>query len=88
MECIYLIDAQYKKDYRILLKFNTGESGEVDLEKIISEHKIAEPLQDKKIFSDFYLDTWPTLAWKCGFDIAPEYLYSLAISKPDVSAIS
>jgi len=24
---------------------------------------------------------WPTLAWDCGFDLAPEYLYELATGK-------
>ena len=67
--------------YKVFLKFNTGESGEADLQKIVSKYKIAKTLRDKKIFSDFYLDSWPTLAWKCGFDIAPESLYFLVTGK-------
>ena len=81
MECVYLIEAQYKKDYKVFLKFNTGESGEVDLKKVVFKHKVAEPLRDKKNFSKFYFDSWSTLAWECGFDIAPEFLYFLVTGK-------
>ena len=81
MECVYLIEAKYNRDYKVFIKFNTGESGEVDLEETISKYKIAQSLQDKKKFSNFYLDSWPTLAWECGFDISPEALYSMVTGK-------
>ena len=32
-------------------------------------------------FSNFYLDSWSTLAWKCGFDLSPESLYFMVIGK-------
>ena len=32
-------------------------------------------------FVAFYLDAWPTLAWACGFDVAPESLYFMATGK-------
>jgi hypothetical protein len=32
-------------------------------------------LRDEKEFARFFLDEWPTLAWPCGFDVAPEALY-------------
>jgi len=75
MNCIYLLEARYIKDFKIFLKFNTEESGEVDLKDTIYKYKIATPLRDSIAFSKFYLDSWPTLAWNCGFDIAPESLY-------------
>ncbi len=75
MDSIYLVEANYIKDFKVLLKFNTNESGVVDLKNIVYEYKIATSLRDPTEFSKFYLDSWPTLAWKCGFDIAPETLY-------------
>ncbi len=75
MNCIYLLEARYIKDFKIFLKFNTEESGEIDLKDTIYKYKIATPLRDSIAFSKFYLDSWPTLAWNCGFDIAPESLY-------------
>jgi len=81
MNSVYLVEAKYSKDYKVFIKFNTGESGEVDLQKFMSKYDVAKPLLDKKIFSNFYLDSWPTLAWKCGFDISPEYLYLMLTGK-------
>lgn len=75
MNCVYLLEAKYIKDFTIFVTFNTFESGEVDLKDIIYAYKAAESLRDPSVFSKFYLDTWPTLAWDCGFDIAPESLY-------------
>ncbi|WP_045214490.1 DUF2442 domain-containing protein [Desulfonatronovibrio magnus] len=75
MNSVYLVEAKYMDNYRVYLKFNTGESGIVDLEDLIMNYKAAEPLQDRQKFSEFFLDSWPTLAWECGFDVAPESLY-------------
>nr|VFJ56856.1 MAG: Protein of unknown function (DUF2442) [Candidatus Kentron sp. FW] len=75
MKCIAVLEARYVQDFRIFLRFNTGESGQIDLRDVVQEYPIAEPLRDPVRFSQFYLDSWPTLAWDCGFDIAPESLY-------------
>jgi hypothetical protein len=73
-ECAYLLDAEYRCGFKVFIRFNTGEAGEIDLAEIINKHEAAAPLRDEKMFSEFHLDSWPTLAWKCGFDIAPEAL--------------
>ena len=75
MESVYVLEAKYVRDFIIYLKFNTGEAGEVDLKDVIFQHKAAESLRDPRRFAQFSLDSWPTLAWDCGFDIAPESLY-------------
>lgn len=75
MECVYLKDANYLGDFRVFLQFNDGKSGEVDLKETIYRHAAAQPLRDSNVFAQFYLDSWPTLAWDCGFDVAPETLY-------------
>ena len=81
MECISIIEAKYVKDYQIFLTFNTGETGEVDLRDLVYKYPIAEPLRNPESFSHFYLDSWPTLAWDCGFDVDPESLYFRATGK-------
>ena len=81
MECISIVEARYVKDYQIFLKFNTGETGEVDLRDLVYKYLIAEPLRNPEAFSHFYLDSWPTLAWDCGFDVDPESLYFRATGK-------
>lgn len=75
MDSVYLLEARYIKDFIVFLKFNTGRFGEVDLKDIIYKYDIASSLRDPKKFAEFYLDSWPTLAWECDFDIAPETLY-------------
>ncbi len=81
MECISIVEAKYVKDYQIFLTFNTGETGEVDLRDLVYKYPIAEPLRTPEAFSHFYLDSWPTLAWDCGFDVDPEALYFRATGK-------
>ena len=81
MECISIIEARYGKDYQIFLTFNTGETGEVDLRDLVYKYPIAEPLRNPEAFLHFYLDSWPTLAWDCGFDVDPESLYFRATGK-------
>ena len=80
MECVFLTNAKYLSGFRVFLQFNNGISGEVDLEEIVLKHKIAEPLRDPQAFAQFHLDSWPSLAWECGFDIAPEALYERVLS--------
>ena len=75
---IEVLEATYQEGYKVWLKFNTGESGVVDLKDLLHKYKAAEPLLDKNEFKKFYLDEWPTLAWPCGFDLAPESLYERA----------
>lgn len=75
MECVYLKRAEYLHDFQVFVEFNDGKSGNVDLKDIIEKHHQAESLRDPQIFSRFFLDSWPTLAWDCGFDIASEAIY-------------
>jgi len=81
MDCITISEAKYIGRYRIWLRFNTGETGEVDLEDMVFAYKAAEPLRDPVRFAEFHLDSWPTLVWDCGFDVAPESLYQRAVEK-------
>ena len=78
---IEVVEAAYQEEFKIWLKFNTGESGVVDLKEVVQKYKIAAPLLDPNEFKKFYLDAWPTLAWSCGFDLAPESLYERATGK-------
>jgi len=77
MECVYIEEAYYLENYKVFIKFNTGKSGEVNLQDIIFKYDDAKPLRELNEFANFSLDSWPTLCWSCGFDIAPETLYDL-----------
>lgn len=78
---VNILEARHLDGYRIWLKFNTGETGEVDLRDMVLKYKIAAPLLDVEQFKQFKLDEWPTLAWDCGFDVSPETLYERATGK-------
>jgi hypothetical protein len=67
--------AKYIGQHKIWLKFDDGQEGIVDLADIPDRYPAAKPLKDENVFASFYLDEWPTLAWECGFDLAPETLY-------------
>ncbi len=76
----YLTDAKHLGGSRFRVRFNTGDEGDVDLREVLANapRELARQFDtDPKAVSDFYLDAWPTLAWKCGYDIAPERLYEL-----------
>ena len=78
---VTITTADYLEGYRLLLHFNTGESGEVDLQDIIFKYNAALPLRDIEVFKKFKLDEWSTVVWDCGFDVSPETLYERATGK-------
>ncbi|MSQ70311.1 MAG: DUF2442 domain-containing protein [Betaproteobacteria bacterium] len=63
--------------YRLLLRFNNGDAGEVDLSGEL-EGEIFEPLRDPAQFATAYQHpVMRTVAWLNGADLAPEYLLEL-----------
>lgn len=70
-----VIDAKYKKNYIIHIRFSDGTEGNIDLrDELYGE--LFEPLKDKQVFKTFSIHPdFHTLCWPNGADIAPEYLY-------------
>ncbi len=54
MNSVYLVELKYVADYRVFLRFNTGESGEVDLKDLVFKYEAAKPLRDPKHFAQFF----------------------------------
>jgi hypothetical protein len=81
MDCVSVTEAKYLHDYTLWLKFNTGETGEADLREVIFKFAAASPIRNQDEFAKFHLDEWPTVAWDCGFDLDPEYLYQIVTGK-------
>jgi hypothetical protein len=80
----YLTDARQVDGCCFWLRFNTGEEGVLDLTDLLhnAPGKIGAAFRDDpKAVQDFYLDPWPTLAWRNGYDIAPERLYELFVAQ-------
>ena len=79
---------EYVDGYRLRLVFSTGETAELDLQEHIfsSPYPETKPLRNLDEFRRLFLDSWPTVAWESGYDIAPERLYEMAMaSAPDAS---
>jgi hypothetical protein len=74
-----LITVKYVRpldDYRLLVRFSTGEEKKVDISDLLDE-QVFKPLQDLNIFRSVYVD-YGTVVWCDGaIDIAPEYLYDI-----------
>jgi Protein of unknown function (DUF2442) len=71
----FIKSARYLEDYKIFVEFTSGEADIVDLKDIVFKYAAATEIRDQTKFREFYLDDWPTIAWKCGFDLSPETLY-------------
>jgi len=80
---LYITDAKYEGDYRIWVRFNTGEAGVVELEDDLWG-PMFEPLKDKEEFRRFRLsEVLLTIVWDNGADLAPEHLHDKLFAKSD-----
>lgn len=73
--------AEYIGDYKILLAFNNGHTGTVNLEETIQNDNraIFLRIKDKNVFRSFTI-THNTISWFDELDVAPEYLFYLAFT--------
>lgn len=63
--------------YRLFLRFNNGEFGEVDLSNEL-DGEVFQALRDPEQFATAHQHpVMRTVAWANGADIAPEYLLEL-----------
>ncbi len=71
-------EARHVRDFVVLVRFQDGLQGEVDLEPQIYG-EVFEPLKDPQYFRQFRVDSdLHTLVWPNGADFAPEFLYERA----------
>ena len=69
---IWITKAEHVKDYELILQFNDGSSGTIDLKGHLNK-PIFEPLINLEYFKKFKLNSW-TIFWDNGADFAPEFL--------------
>lgn len=64
-------------NYRLSLRFNNGEAGEVDLSNEL-DGEVFEALRDPALFATAYQHpVMRTVVWANGADLAPEFLLQL-----------
>jgi hypothetical protein len=77
---IDVTEVKVLQDYKLLLQFNDGCSGEVDIKKIVPFEGIFKPLEDYQYFKTVHVNhDIGTICWENGADIAPDFLYQKAI---------
>lgn len=79
----WVVDAKYAGDYRIVVTFHDGLTGEIDFTNELNG-EIFEPPHDVEYFKNFKLEGH-TLAWENGADFAPEYLRALVTGEAGVA---
>ena len=74
------------KNYKLWLRFNTGEAKIFDFTPLLSAAAFA-PLKDEKLFREVYID-YGMPVWNDGnIDIAPETLYANSVFADDLKAM-
>ncbi len=69
-----VVEARHVRDYVVLVRFQDGVEGEVDLAAQLYG-EIFEPLKAADYFRQFRVDAdLHTLVWPNGVDFAPEFL--------------
>lgn len=72
---IRVISVRPLSNYRLWLRFSTGEEKEFDFKPLLNR-QCYKPLNDEAVFRDVYIDYGVTV-WNDGdIDIAPERLYN------------
>ena len=81
---LHITDARYLGNYKIEVVFNDGRKGLADLSPVITRGAFRK-LKDESLFSKVTVNReLDTIAWPCGLDLAPEYVYFLAFKEDQV----
>jgi hypothetical protein len=74
---LHTTSVEPKPGYRLLVHFNNGVSGEIDLANELWG-EMFEPLRDQTLFATARQDeVMGTVVWANGADLAPEFLLDL-----------
>jgi hypothetical protein len=79
---VWVVKADYLGGYRLRLTFNDGTEGQADLKEIMfsDTRELFKELQDVSKFGAFRVEM-DTVVWENGLDLAPEFLYDLAVKR-------
>lgn len=78
-EVLCIVDARYLGDFRLSVRFSTGETRIFD-GRVLLDFEVFKPLADESVFRNFKLD-YETLTWLDGTaDIAPEFVLKHSVA--------
>ena len=73
-EIIKIKQVYATNDYKLHLKFSTGEKKVYDAKSLIEQDGVFKKLKDIKLFKQAFID-YDTVVWNDLLDISPEFLY-------------
>ena len=77
---IDVVNVKILDGYNLLLHFNDGNSGKVNVEKIVKFEGVFSSLKDYDFFTKVRVNSdIGTICWENGADIAPDFLYNEAL---------
>jgi hypothetical protein len=86
---VWVTKAEHVEGFKLLVTFNDGVAGIVDLRGLIfnDTRDVLRQLRNEECFRRFKV-ALDTVVWENGLDLAPEYLRSLAVTdvKPSKTA--
>ena len=74
--CPTVTSVEARDDYTLAVAFDSGESGVLDMKGVL-DFGIFKRLRDQAAFRRVRL-CFPSIAWDCGADLDPEYVYAHA----------
>ena len=78
-----VISATQTGPYRLLLRFDDGAEGEIDIQEMTTFEGVFEPMKDPGFFSQVRVDPEAgTIVWPNGADLDPLVLHSKVTGKP------
>ena len=78
-----IVAVQPLEHYRLLLRFEDGAEGVVDVRQLVRFSGVFASLSDPKEFASVQVNAeLGTIFWPCGADLDPDVLYALVTGQP------
>jgi len=78
-----IVSAQPLDGYRLMLRFEDGVEGEIDVARCVPFTGVFAPLRDPREFAAVQVNPeLGSIYWPCGADLDPDVLYSLVTGEP------